>query len=267
MAVIDYEKVEFKRLGEICLDSIIELMNDLAVRRHLPLARGYFGVSECESFVAIKERMWEESGFAAQGPAARVPSAARSFQPRSADGGRGPPLKRSVGGIEHFETTQTRHKEISVRVAVITACLTFSVLSVTQAQTSSNSLVGTWRVVRFCDQDSAGVVSEPMGPKPIGYFIYTPTGQLSIHAMQTPPTGPVAGDTVWLRNLAELRPYYFSYFGTYTITSDTTVTHHVQGGTFPDYIGTDQHRGYRIRRDTLSIGAPPFPCRVLIRVR
>ena len=154
-----------------------------------------------------------------------------------------------------------------MRVSMMAACLTLSVLSVTQAQTTSNALVGTWRVVRFCDRDSAGVMGEPLGPKPIGYFIYTTTGQLSIHAMRTPPTGPVAGDSVRLRNLGELRPFYFSYFGTYTITSDTTVIHHVQGGTFPEYIGTDQRRDYRIRGDTLSIGAPLFPCRVLVRVR
>lgn len=58
----DYEKVALQRLAEISPDSIIELMNDPAVRRHLPLARGQFGVSECGSFVAAKERMWEESG-------------------------------------------------------------------------------------------------------------------------------------------------------------------------------------------------------------
>lgn len=154
-----------------------------------------------------------------------------------------------------------------MRLAAVAVCLAFSMSSRIVAQTSPNSLAGTWRVVRFCDRDSAGVIGEPLGPKPIGYFIYTTTGQLSIHAMRTPPTGPVAGDSVRLRNLAELRPYYFSYFGTYTITSDTTVVHHVQGGTFPDYIGTDQRRDYRIRGDTLSIGAPLFPCRVLIRVR
>ena len=154
-----------------------------------------------------------------------------------------------------------------MRLTVIAVCLAFSIPSIMEAQTSPNSLVGTWQVVRFCDRDSAGVMGDPLGPKPIGYFIYTTTGQLSIHAMRTPPTGPVAGDSVRLRNLAELRPYYFSYFGTYTITSDTTVIHHVQGGTFPDYIGTDQQRAYRIRGDTLSIGAPLFPCRVLIRVR
>lgn len=63
MKGIDYENVTLKRLAEIAPDSIIQLMNDPAVRRHLPLARGRFGASACESFVAAKERMWEESGF------------------------------------------------------------------------------------------------------------------------------------------------------------------------------------------------------------
>jgi len=63
MAAADYERIAFKRLTEIRPDAIIDLMNDAAVRRHLPLARGKFGESECERFVAVKERMWEESGF------------------------------------------------------------------------------------------------------------------------------------------------------------------------------------------------------------
>jgi hypothetical protein len=108
---------------------------------------------------------------------------------------------------------------------------------------------------------------DPLGPNPTGYFIYTSNGQLSIQAMRTPPAGPLAGEPVHFGSLGELRPFYFGYFGTYTILSDSTVVHHVQGGTLPDYIGTDQSRIYRIRGDTLSIGAPPFPCRVLIRAR
>ncbi|NES73615.1 MAG: GNAT family N-acetyltransferase, partial [Okeania sp. SIO2D1] len=43
--------------------AIINLMNDPAVRRHLPLAQGEFGDVECARFVANKERMWEENGF------------------------------------------------------------------------------------------------------------------------------------------------------------------------------------------------------------
>ena len=128
-------------------------------------------------------------------------------------------------------------------------------------------LVGMWRVVRFCDRDSTGAMVEPLGPNPIGYFVYAPTGELSIQVMRTPPSGPLAGEPVQLPALGALRPYYFGYFGTYTIISDTTVIHHVQGGTFPEYIGTNQRRTYHIRGDTLSIGAPSFPCRILIRIR
>ena len=119
----------------------------------------------------------------------------------------------------------------------------------------------------FCDQDSTGAISEPLGPTPVGYFVYAPTGQLSIQVMRTPPAGPLAGGPVRFDSLNDLRPYYFGYFGTYTILSDSTVVHHVEGGTLPNYIGTDQRRGYRIRGDTLSIGDPPYPCRVLIRVK
>ena len=137
----------------------------------------------------------------------------------------------------------------------------------TELQSQPAQLVGTWRVVHFCDQDSTGASVDPLGPNPTGYFIYTSTGQLSIQAMRTPPAGPMAGEPVHFDSLGELRPFYFGYFGTYTILSDSTVVHHVQGGTLPDYIGTDQFRSYSIRGDTLSIGAPPFPCRVLIRAR
>ena len=61
--------------------------------------------------------------------------------------------------------------------------------------------------------------------------------------------------------------FYFGYFGTYSILSDSTVVHHVLGGIFPEYIGTDQPRRYIIRGDTLFISAPLFLCRVLIRAK
>jgi len=94
--------------------------------------------------------------------------------------------------------------------------------------------------------------------------------------MRTPAPPPfAAGDNA--PTDAERRAMldgYFGYFGTYTITSDTTVIHHVTGGTIPSYIGTDQHRNYRIRAggagapDTLSIGGDirTLRCRKLIRI-
>lgn len=153
---------------------------------------------------------------------------------------------------------------LMVGVALLGAALLTYTL---EAQARPGALVGTWRVVRYCDRDSTGAIVDPLGPNPTGLFVYTATGELSIQAMRTPPSGPLAGGPVRLGSLAELRPFYFGYFGTYSILSDSTVVHHVIGGTFPDYIGTDQPRRYSIRGDTLSIGAPLFLCRVLIRAK
>ena len=139
--------------------------------------------------------------------------------------------------------------------------------STLEAQSRAGSLVGTWRVVRFCDRDSTGAMVDPLGLNPVGVFVYTPTGELSIQVMRTPPSGPLAVAPLVVGAVRELRPFYFGYFGTYSIVSDSTVVHHVLGGTIPDYIGTDQPRQYRIRGDTLSIGAPMFLCRVLIRAK
>ena len=123
------------------------------------------------------------------------------------------------------------------------------------SRSGDSSIVGVWRVEQFCDIDRVnGRETAPYGPRPIGYFIYLPTGQLSIQVMDSSP------------HAADVKPAYFGYFGTYTVDAATsTVVHHVQGGTIIDYIGTDQVRRYRITGDTLSIGNTPLPCRVFRR--
>jgi hypothetical protein len=179
---------------------------------------------------------------------------------------------------------QAQKLVIGVTLIAVAACATASTTggsmrpndsSVSVPAVARRALVGVWRVVQYCNVDSAGRETYRLGGAPTGVFVYTPTGQLSLHAMRTPPTPPfAAGDNA--PTDAERRTLfdgYFGYFGTYTITSDSTVTHHVAGGTIPSYIGTDQRRHYRIRPggsnapDTLSIGSYPAPtCRKLIRV-
>ncbi|MEM9089448.1 MAG: GNAT family N-acetyltransferase [Cyanobacteria bacterium P01_F01_bin.53] len=63
MVTANYDRITFTRLTKIPPAAIIDLMNDPAVRRHLPLAQDEFGDVECDRFVATKERMWEERGF------------------------------------------------------------------------------------------------------------------------------------------------------------------------------------------------------------
>ncbi len=133
------------------------------------------------------------------------------------------------------------------------------------------SIVGIWRVERFCDDDSAGRLYDPFGPHPVGYFIYSPSGQLSIQMAATPPVPLFAKgdlDPSGTESRA-LFDHYMGYFGTFTVTSESTVVHHVAGGTVPSYVGTDQPRVFQIRGDTLALGSShlTWPCRVLIRER
>lgn len=152
-----------------------------------------------------------------------------------------------------------------LRLSLSAALLLGGTLS---AQRPSSRLVGTWRVVEFCNVDQPGDTTYSLGRGPVGIFVYDPAGRLSIQAMRASPSGAFMKDSVPLAGMAELRTSYFGYFGSYTITSDSTVVHHVIGGTIPSYIGTDQHRTYRFRGDTLSIsGSEPWSCRKLVRDR
>jgi len=116
-----------------------------------------------------------------------------------------------------------------------------------------NLIVGTWKLVRFENFDE-GISSHPFGEKPIGYFIYTHDGHVSVHiqtmeqpkewaSLKVPPDegGP--------------DPWYVGYFGRYSLNLEAgTVTHHVEGGTVLGYPGTDQERPFVLIGDRLIIG-------------
>ena len=135
-------------------------------------------------------------------------------------------------------------------------------------QQAGRRLIGTWRLVEFCNVDHPGDTTFSLGRRPIGYFMYDAAGNVSIQAMRAAPFVAFTRDSVPLSGMAELRTSYFGYFGTYTVTSDSTVVHHVRGGTIPSYVGTDQRRNFRFRGDTLSISADEtWGCRTLVRER
>ena len=135
-------------------------------------------------------------------------------------------------------------------------------------QQPARRLIGTWRLIEFCNVDRPGDTTYSLGRRPIGYFMYDAAGNVSIQAMRAAPSGAFTKDSVPLGGMAELRASYFGYFGTYTVLSDSTVVHHVRGGTIPSYVGTDQRRNFRFRGDTLSISADEtWGCRKLVRER
>ena len=127
------------------------------------------------------------------------------------------------------------------------------------AQARQPSLVGTWRFVEITDIDSTGTTVHYYGDKPCGYIIYTATGQVSVHIAQCQTAETSA---------PELAATYNGYFGTYTVNhARGLVTHQVEGGSAPDYIGTPQQRPFKVTGDTLTLGDGRSWKRVLVRVR
>ncbi len=113
------------------------------------------------------------------------------------------------------------------------------------------TLFGTWWLVSYEARDAQ--VS--------GQLIYDSAGSMSAHVMRNDrplfaTKDPARGTDVEVRAAFE---GYVSYFGTYTIDPQTqTVTHHVRGASFPNWIGNDQLRYYRFDRTRLLLSTPPL---------
>ena len=134
----------------------------------------------------------------------------------------------------------------------------------------STGIAGIWRVVEFADFDSTtNVWVDRYGKNPKGYFIYTPGGVLSINVSHEHPLkiSEEEGEKYSVNVNDFFTNNSFGYFGTYTYTPDKgQVIHHVQGGTIPGYIDTDQPRQIEVKGDTAIIGDNINTRRVLLRV-
>jgi hypothetical protein len=160
------------------------------------------------------------------------------------------------------------------RSLAIAFTLLLAALAVRQsgaAPRGADALVGTWRLISFENWDAAGNRSVPYGEHPSGYFVYDPTGHLSVQVMRTPPLAPFASGTWEGGTVAEKEAAfdaYLAYYGTYTVDVERgVVVHHVEGALSPSYTHTDQPRPFVLRGDTLVISDPKRWKRVLERVR
>ena len=51
---------------------------------------------------------------------------------------------------------------------------------------------------------------------------------------------------------------YFGYFGSYTVDPEMqTITFHVEGAAYPNYMGTDQRRFFVLDGNRLTLRTPP----------
>jgi Lipocalin-like domain len=123
------------------------------------------------------------------------------------------------------------------------------------------NLTGTWRLVSCEARTSSGEIRYPFGPHVTGQLFYDTHGNMSAHVMRVDRAIFVSDDSAAGTD-AEVRTAFeghTSYFGTYTVdASARTVTHHVQGASYPNWMGRDQIRYYRIDGSHLVLSTPPI---------
>ena len=130
----------------------------------------------------------------------------------------------------------------------------------------ASSVVGTWELVAFESRDSAsGAIAHPLGPHPRGILVYD--GR-RVAAQLLDPDRPrfASGDRARGTD-AEIRAAFagsFAYYGTYEVSAaEGRITHHVEGASFPNWMGTDLVREFRVERDAaghdqLILTTPPM---------
>lgn len=122
----------------------------------------------------------------------------------------------------------------------------------TSAASLSNPLVGAWVLERYVDTPDGGTPLHAFGEHPIGLFVFTADGHVSVNLMRNPPgvdetfadPDPDACVPSW----------YCSYFGTYDYNAaGQSWTTQVIGGNVPAYLGTAQERSFTLAGDRLTI--------------
>ena len=125
----------------------------------------------------------------------------------------------------------------------------------------AGQFIGTWKIVSVEERRANGEVVEPRyGARPSGYIMYDATGHVAVQIMK-PGRPRFASDDAAQATAAEAKSAfdgYGAYFGTYEVNeAEGYVVHHVEGSVFPNYVGSDQKRGFELSADQLILKPPP----------
>ena len=122
----------------------------------------------------------------------------------------------------------------------------------------SEKLIGTWKFKSMVFRTEGGKTMYPYGEHLFGILIYTVSGHMSTLLMN-PDRKNFASDDLKVGTAEEIKQAYEkfdAYCGTYTVDENKgTVTHHVEGAKFPNWVGTDQVRYYELKGNRLEIKA------------
>jgi len=165
-----------------------------------------------------------------------------------------PVLETNVrSGICVTEDTMRRFRKFTITRIVLLA-IGFSLPASDGLAQGSKELVGAWTLVSITVNQGGQKKNEPFGPAPKGSLIFERNGQFSITVTRSdlPKFGSSSRVAGTPEENAAIVQGSIAYFGTYSVgVEDHLVTVHVEGSTFPNWVGTDQKRLFTIIGDEL----------------
>ena len=125
--------------------------------------------------------------------------------------------------------------------------------------------IGSWKLVSFECRRLDGEVTYPFGKDAkdaAGILMYDVNGYMSVQINYSDRPAFASGDQL-KGTPAEIKfalEGYSAYHGTYEVNEEEgTVTHHVKGSLFPNWVGTSQRRFFKFSGNRLTLSTPPMP--------
>ena len=131
--------------------------------------------------------------------------------------------------------------------------------AVERPSAQQSPVVGSWKLVAYTTETADGKRTFPLGEDAVGMAVYLPNGRVSIQFMKRDRPKFQSGDA-WRGTLEEERAAfegYFAYAGRYTLDEKrSTVTHHIEVSSVPNYVGIDLERMFTIANNRLTLRTP-----------
>ena len=139
--------------------------------------------------------------------------------------------------------------------------------SLKAAPSARDRFPGVYKLTSYKTTAPDGKVTDNLGPDPVGRITYHKSGLMSVMLMRRERTAPPRID-INTASIDELREAlrqaqsynggFIAYMGTYTVDEpNSNVTHHLQGGSGPNFAGQDFLRRYELTDTAIVLSVPP----------
>ena len=120
---------------------------------------------------------------------------------------------------------------------------------------------GIWKLLSFELQGDDGSISYPYGKDAAGLAVLDTRGYFSVHVLSVNRPAFISPDPLGgtPKEIEAASKGYIGYYGTLTIDeTEGIIITHVDGASFPNWIGSDQIRHYEFNGDRMTLSTPPM---------